>query len=123
MASPPASPCIVWFRDDPPLPDHPALHAAAHSGAPVICLFVFDEPDIPNARPLGGAARWWLAQSLRALDESLRGIGASLTLRKGTAVAIISDVAQQSGADTVFWNDIAQAPWQAQADQVSAALE
>src|ERR1700753_1870472 len=123
MASKPASPCIVWFRDDLRLSDNPALHAAAHSGAPVICLYVFDEPDIPNARPLGGAARWWLAQSLRALDESLRGIGASLTLRKGSAAEIIRAVAQQSGAGTVFWNEIAQAPWREQADQVAAALE
>ncbi|MFX8700488.1 deoxyribodipyrimidine photo-lyase, partial [Acinetobacter baumannii] len=41
MPSPP--PIIVWFRDDLRLSDHPALHAAAKSGAPVICLHVLDE--------------------------------------------------------------------------------
>ena len=81
MVSKSASPCIVWFRDDLRLSDHPALHAAAHSGDPVICVYVLDEPDIANARALGGAARWWLAQSLRALDKSLQAIGASLVLR------------------------------------------
>jgi deoxyribodipyrimidine photo-lyase len=123
MASKSASPCIVWFRDDLRLSDHPALHAAAASGAPVICLYVFDEPDIRNARRLGGAARWWLAQSLRALDDSLRAIGAALVLRKGSAAKIIHDLAQQTSASTVLWNEIAQAPWQTQADQVSASLE
>ncbi len=123
MVSKSASPCIVWFRDDLRLSDHPALHAAAHSGGPVICLYVLDEPDIANARPLGGAARWWLAQSLRALDKSLQAVGASLVLRKGSTAKIIGDLARETGAETVFWNEIAQAPWQAQADQVAAGLE
>jgi deoxyribodipyrimidine photo-lyase len=85
MATTSASPCIVWFRDDLRLSDHPALHAASRTGAPVICLYVLDEQSdalrAPNARPLGGAARWWLAQSLRAHQKSL-SIGASLVLRK-----------------------------------------
>ena len=34
MPTPP--PVIVWFRDDLRLSDHPALHAAAKTGAPVI---------------------------------------------------------------------------------------
>jgi deoxyribodipyrimidine photo-lyase len=38
MTSP--QPIIVWFRDDLRLSDHPALHAAANTGAPVICLYV-----------------------------------------------------------------------------------
>jgi deoxyribodipyrimidine photo-lyase len=114
-----ARPFIVWFRDDLRLSDHPALHAAAGTGAPVICLYVFDEPD----RPLGGAARWWLAQSLRALQASLRAIGSSLTLRRGPAAEVIAALAQETGAQAVHWNAIAQAPYQAQADQVAASLE
>lgn len=34
--------CIVWFRDDLRLSDHPALHAASRTGGPVICLYVLD---------------------------------------------------------------------------------
>src|SRR5437660_884285 len=68
-------PCIVWFRDDLRLSDHPALHAASKTGAPVVCLYVLDEescaPKAPDVRPLGDATRWWLAQSLRALNDSL----------------------------------------------------
>lgn len=116
-----APPCIVWFRDDLRLSDHPALHAAASSGAPVTCLYVFDEAS--NARPLGGAARWWLAQSLRALQNSLNAIGSSLVLRKGPAAKIIADLARETGAGTVLWNEIAQAPYRAVADRVAAALK
>jgi deoxyribodipyrimidine photo-lyase len=123
MTSQAVSPCIVWFRDDLRLSDHPALHAAAQTGAPVICLYVFDQPDRSGARPLGGAARWWLAQSLRALQASLHAIGSSLVLRRGSAATIITALAREAGAHAVYWNDIAQAPYQAQADQVAAGLE
>src|SRR6516225_5081153 len=110
MAKQSAPPCIVWFRDDLRLSDHPALHAAAKSGAPVICLHVLDEP---VGRPLGGAARWWLAQSLRSLGKTLAAIGGSLTLRRGPAAKVIPELARESEAGCVHWNEIAQAPHQA----------
>jgi deoxyribodipyrimidine photo-lyase len=119
--------CIVWFRSDLRLSDHPALHAAASSGVPVICLYVLDEvsPALqpPDGRPLGGAARWWLAQSLRALQASLTAIGGSLVLRRGPAARIIAELTRETGARTVFWNEIAQAPHQAVADQVATSLQ
>jgi deoxyribodipyrimidine photo-lyase len=131
MADQSNSPCIVWFRDDLRLSDHPALNAAAEirakTGAPVVCLYVFDEvSDVlhsPGGRPLGGAARWWLAQSLRALQMNLGTIGASLVLRRGPSAKIISELARQISAGAVFWNEIAQAPYQALADEVAASLE
>ena len=123
MSSPPAPPCIVWFRDDLRLSDHPALHAASKTGRPVICLYVLDErSSAPNARPLGGAARWWLAQSLRALQQRLAAVGTSLLLRRGPAPKIIAELARSTGADAMFWNEIAQAPQQAVAGQVAVAL-
>jgi deoxyribodipyrimidine photo-lyase len=123
MSSPSAPPCIVWFRDDLRLSDHPALHAASKTGRPVICLYVFDEPPgAPNARPLGGAARWWLAQSLRALQQRLKALGASLLLRRGPAAKVVAELARMTNADAVFWNEIAQAPQQAVAAQIAAAL-
>lgn len=126
MASTSAPPCIVWFRDDLRLSDHPALHAAAKTGAPVICLYVLDEASealrAPDARPLGGAARWWLAQSLRALQKSLASTGAPLVLRRGPAAKVIAEVAREAHAGAVFWNEIAQAPHQTVAAQVAAAL-
>jgi deoxyribodipyrimidine photo-lyase len=121
-----APPCIVWFRDDLRLSDHPALHAAAEIGAPVICLYVLDEtsPALrpPAGRPPGAAARWWLAQSLRALQKSLSAAGASLLLRKGAAAAVIAGLARETQASAVFWNEIAHEPHRTIADEVAAAL-
>jgi deoxyribodipyrimidine photo-lyase len=119
-------PCIVWFRDDLRLSDHPALHAAAKTGAPVICVYVLDEKSTalkpPQARSMGGATRWWLAQSLRALQASLEAIGGTLVLRKGPAADVIAALAREVEADRVFWNEIAQAPHLAVAEDVVAAL-
>ena len=124
MSSQTASPCIVWFRDDLRLSDHPALHAAASTGRPVICLYVFDEESqVADTRALGGAAKWWLAQSLRSLQRDLASIGAALLLRKGPAARVIADLARETGACAVFWNEIAQAPELAVAGQVAAALD
>ncbi|MEA2838439.1 MAG: deoxyribodipyrimidine photo-lyase [Bradyrhizobium sp.] len=121
MATKTPRPYIVWFRDDLRLSDHPALDAAAKTGAPVICLYVFDELST-NARPLGAAARWWLAQSLRALRKSLEAIGSALVLRRGAAAKVIAELARDADAGAVFWNEIAHAPQQAAADQVAGAL-
>src|SRR5215475_6492260 len=94
-------PVIVWFRDDLRLADHPALAAAARAGAPLLCLYVLDEE---GTRPLGGAARWWLAGSLRALDQDLQTKGNRLVLRRGAATRIVPALAAEIGAGTMHWN-------------------
>jgi deoxyribodipyrimidine photo-lyase len=115
-------PAIVWFRDDLRLSDHPALHAAARTQAPVVCIYVLDEK-APDVRGLGGAVRWWLAQSLRALQASLEERGATLVLRKGSAPKVIATLAQEIDAGAVYWNEIAQAPERAAADDVATRLD
>ena len=112
---------IVWFRDDLRLSDHSALSAAAKTGAPVIGLFVLDETS-RGVRPLGGAARWWLAQSLRRLQASLQAAGVNLVLRRGAAAKVIPEIARDAKAGRVLWNEIAQAPHLAIAKAVEAGL-
>jgi deoxyribodipyrimidine photo-lyase len=97
----PVAPTILWFRDDLRLTDNAALAAAAKRDAPLVCLYVFDED---STRAPGGAARWWLAQSLRALDAQLHKLGQRLVLRRGPALRIISAIAKDSGASHVYWN-------------------
>src|SRR4051812_12101915 len=109
MTSP--RPAIVWFSDDLRLSDHPALHAAARAQAPVVGIYVLDE-GAPGVRPPGGAARWWLAQSLRALQEALHQRGAPLVLRRGPVPSVIAGLAREIDAAAVYWNEIAQAPHQ-----------
>jgi deoxyribodipyrimidine photo-lyase len=123
MADRSDAPCLVWFRDDLRLSDHPALHAASATRRPLICLYVFDESlRGPGARPIGGAAKWWLAQSLRSLQGSLGALGVPLSLRKGYAAKILPELARETGARDVFWNSIAQAPHQTVEREIAAAL-
>ncbi|MGD9923608.1 MAG: deoxyribodipyrimidine photo-lyase [Pseudorhodoplanes sp.] len=93
---------IVWFRDDLRLGDHPALTAAARAGT-LTCLYLLDQ-DSAGLRAHGGASRWWLAQSLRALDANLRKLGQRLVLRRGKAADVIPSLAHECGATHVYWN-------------------
>ena len=97
------APSIVWFRDDLRVADHPALHAAIERGAPITCVYVLDE-ESRGIRPLGGAARWWLHGSLRALAEALEQHGGRLVLRRGPADRVIRALVDETGAGAVFWN-------------------
>jgi deoxyribodipyrimidine photo-lyase len=114
------APVIVWFRDDLRIADHPALAAAARAGAPLLCLYVLDEED---ARPLGGASRWWLAGSLRAHDHDLQKKGNRLVLRRGAAMRIVPALAAEIGARAVHWNRRHDAQGIAVDHSVAAALK
>ena len=91
MAEPTSDPIVVLFRDDLRLCDNPALHAAAATGRPVLCLFILDQ-ESPGVRPLGGASRWWLHHSLKALGERIAAIGGRLDLFAGRADQILAGV-------------------------------
>jgi deoxyribodipyrimidine photo-lyase len=94
---------IVWFRQDLRLADNPALDAAVKRGQPIIPLYIW-APEDEGDWPPGAASRWWLHQSLHALDIALRERGSRLILAKGRAVEVLSALARQSGATAVFWN-------------------
>ena len=101
-----SAPVIVWFRDDLRLSDHPALHAASETGAPLVCVFILDEDSAalrpPRARPRGGASRWWLAQSLKALDRGLANLGQKLILKRGASADVLAKLATETEATSVF---------------------
>jgi deoxyribodipyrimidine photo-lyase len=94
---------IVWFRSDLRLADNPALSAALAAGHAVIPLYVLDN-DTAGQRPRGTASRWWLQQSLQALDASLRSRGSRLFLARGPAERVIDDLVASCQAEAVYWN-------------------
>jgi len=99
---PASPPVILWFRRDLRLTDNPALHHALATGRPVLPVYVRDER--LEGRPIGGASRWWLDRSLRALDADLRTRGGRLILRRGDAEAELRRLIEETGADQVFMN-------------------
>lgn len=116
MSSPAA---LLWFRQDLRLSDNPALRHAAENGYRIIPVFILDDA---NAGPWkhGGASRWWLHESLKALNASL---GGRMIFRSGDARKILPGLIEQTGARTVFWNRLYE-PWRIARDkEIKAALK
>ena len=94
---------LWWVRIDLRLADNPALVAAVKRGGPVIPVFIW-APDEEGEWAPGGASRWWLHQSLAALDASLRKVGSRLIVREGPSLETLRELARQTGADSVMWS-------------------
>ena len=93
---------LVWLERDLRLRDNPALAAAAKRGR-VLPLFVLEPPDT-TAWSAGAARRWWLHQSLAALQQDLAKLDCPLLLLQGTALEMLQAAVGASGADAVYWN-------------------
>jgi deoxyribodipyrimidine photo-lyase len=90
---------VVWFRQDLRLGDNPALSAAAECGV-IVPVYVW-APEEEAAFPPGAATKWWLHQSLAALQKSL---GGTLILRQGRTLDCLRSVVKETGATRVHWN-------------------
>ena len=94
---------IFWFRDDLRLDDNPALRLAAEESDRLVLVFVH-EPDQIGYRSPGGAARWWLHQSLASLAGNLRSKGQRLVLAQGSGTDTLLRIARETAATAVYWN-------------------
>ena len=102
---------IVWFRQDLRLADNPALDAAVQSGAEILPVYVLDDVNaVEHAR--GAASRWWLHESLAALNKSLDG---RLVLLNGDAKTLLPELAREIDAAAVYWNRCYE-PWRIERD-------
>ena len=97
------SPSLVWFRLDLRLADNPALQAAVKRGGPIIPFFIY-APDEEAPWEPGAASRWWLHQSLAALDDSLRKLNSKLIICHGPTLKTLRSLAEETDANAIFWN-------------------
>ena len=93
---------IWWIRRDLRLSDNPALLAAAQHQR-LIALYIH-EPMENLGDELGSASAWWLHHSLLALDQDLRQLGSSLTLRSGHAHEVLDSLIAAADVGAVYWN-------------------
>ena len=103
---------LLWFRQDLRLQDNPALLHAVQNEYAIIPVYILDDE---NAGPwkMGGASRWWLHQSLNALNAELDG---QMVFRSGNAKTLIPTLIEETGAQAVFWNRCYE-PWRIERDK------
>jgi cryptochrome 1 len=98
---------VVWFRRDLRVEDNPALAAAARAGGEVVPAYVWSPEEEGPYYP-GRVSRWWISQSLKHLDASLRRLGAGklVTRRSADAVVALLQLVRDTGATHVYFNHL-----------------
>jgi deoxyribodipyrimidine photo-lyase len=102
-----SEPVILWFRQDLRLADNPALMAALRQGA-VVPVYILDDI-APGDNAIGGAQRWWLHHTLKALDASLDG---KLVLRRGDSLSELDRLMAETGATHIHATRLYEPWWQ-----------
>ena len=95
-----SKPTLWWVRRDLRLTDVPALDAAVARGGPVIPVFILDEV----VETHGAAPKWRLGLGVEAFAKALEGAGSRLILRRGSALEVLKEVIDDTGADAVYWS-------------------
>ncbi len=126
-ASPPTRShlAILWFRQDLRLADNAALNAALTGADTILPIYILNDLAPPNGDRwdrLGGAAAWWLHDSLQSLAEALASRGAKLCLRRGDPAEILASLAQQTKAASIHAGFCAEPGWRAQDDRLEHLL-
>ena len=86
---------IIWFRRDLRISDHPALLAAIENSDEILPVFILDKALIGQS---GSKRLAYLGQSLRALDESLKG---ALHVIAGDPVEVLKELIARHGISEV----------------------
>ena len=108
-------PTIMWFRQDLRLADNTALVAASQHSA-VIPVYLHSEQE-EGLWPLGGAAKYWLHQSLLSLSASLTSrYDSRLIVREGPdSLSMLLSLILETGAASVHFNRVYE-PWKLRRD-------
>lgn len=112
-------PVLLLLRRDLRLHDNPALVAAGQTGQPVLPVYIYEE----NIRQPGGASKWWLHNSLAALQTDWHArTGGHVRVESGRAADVLPRLVAETGATAVFWNR-RYAPYEIEIDKtLKAAL-
>lgn len=112
---------IVWFRQDLRLADQAAVAAASAEGG-WTGVYVLDDA-LPGHWAMGGAQRWWLHHSLKALERDIAAKGGRLVLRRGGSIAELRAMAKAIGATRIHALRHYEPWWQAAEQQLAALAD
>tara|TARA_R110002095_G_scaffold212076_1_gene200864 strand:- start:44 stop:1324 length:1281 start_codon:yes stop_codon:yes gene_type:complete len=94
----PSKKVIFWFRQDLRISDNPGLVEAAKAGK-VLPVYIMDT-DPQNTLKMGGASKWWLRKSLKALQDS----GVPLLIQEGKPLEVLKNLKAVINAEGIYWN-------------------
>lgn len=95
---------LMLFRHDLRVEDNPALVAAAQAG-PIAAAFIYDEQQDPEWN-YGGASKWWLHHSLKALCSRLQadyGLDLIIIKDKNFSRAVVK-LCRDLGVNSLYLN-------------------
>lgn len=114
------APCILWFKRDLRLSDHPALALAGADGARVMPLYIV-EPEL-WAQPDASARQFaFLAECLSELRAACAARGAPLVIRTGEPVAVLERLRAETGFDRMVSHEETGTGWSFARDRRVAA--
>ena len=96
---------ILWFRRDLRLHDNAALDWACKNSKAIIPVYIHSPLEEKNWAP-GSASRWWLHQSLLALEKKLADKGLKLHFFSGNSVDVLLDIIDETDADQLVYNKL-----------------
>ena len=113
--------CLLWYRRDLRLHDHPALHAARRAYERIVPVFVLDDA-LLTGRFASSSRTQFMLGCLRALDAELRQRGSGLVIRRGAPERELVELAKRAGAEAVLWTSDVSPYARGRDRRVSAAL-
>ena len=91
------------------------MQAAVATGRPIVPVYVLDDAT-PGRWSAGAASRWWLHESLAALDAGLRQRGSRLVLAQGPVLDVLVELARETEANALYWSRSYE-PWAVKLEQ------
>ena len=91
------------------------MQAAVATGRPIVPVYVLDD-EAPGRWSAGAASRWWLHESLAALDAALRQRGSRLVLAQGPVLDVLVELARETEASALYWSRSYE-PWAVKLEQ------
>tara|TARA_B100000886_G_scaffold98359_1_gene65309 strand:+ start:3351 stop:4760 length:1410 start_codon:yes stop_codon:yes gene_type:complete len=96
-------PIIFLFYRDLRLLDNIALIRAVETGKPIIPVYIHDL-SASSYLLEGSVSEWWLFNSLRELDKSLRKLNSKLILRRGNREKVLKNIIKATDAEAVYFS-------------------
>ena len=113
---------LFWHRRDLRLADNLGLAAACRATAAVTGVYVIDPAELAAADQ-SVARLWFLAESLRELQQGWRAAGSQLLVLHGDPVALLPRLAATIGAGVVAWNREVEPAGRERDRKVAATLQ